>query len=139
MFVAFVIQQNSQNLIVDDALDEFRGAAQQLLHGEDGIRLAAHFIENQQRVCLAANAFKEPRIFDGDGQAAGHQSQNTLLVAREVVDLRALDVEHADRLSLHHERNDHFGPDRIDDVDVPGIFTNVRHAHRAARSPRQCP
>ena len=132
-FVGFVIQQNSQNLIVDDALDEFRGAAQQFLHGENGIRLAAHFVEDQQRVGLAADAFKEARVFDGDGQTAGHQRQNALLIAREVIDLRALDVEHADRLSLHHERNHHLRPNRIDDVDVPGILADVRHANRAAR------
>ncbi len=96
----FVVQQDSQNLIIDHALDEFRGAAQQFLHRENGIRLAAHFVEDQQRVRLAADAFKEPRVFDGDGQAAGHQRQNALLIAREVIDLRALDVEHADRLAL---------------------------------------
>ena len=128
-----VVKQNAQNLIIDHALDEFRGAAQQFLDDENGIGLARHFVEDQQRVGLGAHALKQARVFDGDGQAAGHQRQDALLVAREVIDLRALDVEHADRLPFHDQGNHQLGPDRIDDVDVPGIFADIGHANRAAR------
>ena len=107
-----VVKQNAQNLVIDHALDEFRGAAQQLLHGENGIGLARHFIENQQRVGLGANALKQARVFDGDGQAAGHQRHDALLIARKVIDLRALDVQHADRLPFDDQRNHQLGPDR---------------------------
>ena len=134
-----VIQQNSQNLVIDHALDEFRGAAQQFLDRENRIGLARHFIENQQRVGLAANPLKQARVFDGDGQTAGHQRHNALLVARKVIDLRALNIEHADRLPFHDQRNDQFGPDRVDDIDIARIFANVGHANGAAAWPPQCP
>src|SRR5882762_9928229 len=133
-----IVKQDAQNLIVDDAFHEFRSAAQQFLDIKNRIGLAAHFVQHQKSVGLAADALEQARVLNGDRQAAGHQRQDALLIAGKIINLRALDVEHADRLALNYQGNRQFRPDRVNDVDVSWVFANVRDADGAARR-RRCP
>ena len=76
---------------------------------------------------------KQARILDGRGQAAREQDENFLLLVREVIDLRALDIEHADHLVLEEQRHGHFGAHRIDGIDVARIRAHVGDANGLAR------
>ena len=99
-------------------------------------------LSNNKRVGLAAGALEKARIFDGRGEAAGEQDENFLLLVREVIDLRALDIEHADDLVLKDQRHGQLGAHRIDGVDVARILAHVGNANRFARGrrhTRQCP
>src|SRR5258706_5307572 len=130
----FVVKQNSQYLVVDDALYEFSGAAQQFLDIENGICLAAYFVENQQRVGLTANTLEQARVFDSHREPARHQCQNALLIASKIIDVRALNVEHSDRLAFHDQGNNELRSYIVDNIYISRVLANVSHAHRASRS-----
>jgi hypothetical protein len=62
-----VVEHDAHDLVVDDALHQFSGPAQEGFHIEDGAGLAPNFVQEQKRIGLAAGAFEKARIFDGRG------------------------------------------------------------------------
>ena len=132
-FASIVVKQNAEHLVVDYALDEAGGAAQQLLDVENGAGFARHFVEHQQRIRLATRAFEQPRVLDGAGQAPGNERKDVLLVGGKVVELVALNVKHADALPLENDGNGELRAHAVERVDVARILADVGHAHRLAR------
>src|SRR5260221_7866563 len=131
-FLFFVVEQDAKDLIVDHALDEFGGAAQQFFDVKDGADFAADLVQQKKRFGLRADAFKEPCVFNGNRQATAKQGQNVLLVAGEIIQMIALDIEDADALALKHQGDGKLGSNAIDCVDITGIFADVADAHRVA-------
>src|SRR6185437_1811570 len=99
--LGFVVEQNRENLIVDDALDHFGGAAENSFDIEERTGFAGDFVEQQERVCLAAGSLEKARVFDGAGDARGEHGQNILLVGSEIIELAAFDIEDADDAPLN--------------------------------------
>jgi hypothetical protein len=127
-FLLFVIEHDADDLVVDDALDEFGGAAQKFLNIEDGADFPANFIENQERLRLGSDLLKKARIFNCHDKAASEQSDDSLLVFGEVIRVAALDVQDADGFSAEEERNGEFGLHAFDGIDVARILRNVADA-----------
>ena len=125
-FLLFVIQHDAQDLIIDDPLDLFRCAPQQFFHIQNRTRLAAHFIQQQQRFRLRADLLKQSRIVNGDSQPARQQRQNALLLGREVARVAALNIQHADAFALQHQRHSQFGTHAFNGIDVARIFARYR-------------
>ena len=94
--LGFLVQQDAENLVVNQAFGKFGGAAQNFLHVQSGVRFAADFVEQQQRLGLILLVLEKPRVFNRRADAAGDQHQNILLVGREVIQLAAFDIEHPD-------------------------------------------
>ena len=89
-------------------------------------------MQEQERIRLASGALEKTRILNGRGQAAGEQHQNFLLLGREVIHLRALDIDDTDDLMLKQQRHGELGTNAIDGIDVTRIVTNVGHQDRLA-------
>ena len=58
---------------------------------------------------VGADGLVEPRVLDGDRRLARQQRQDLDVVLREGVELRALEIEHADAAVLDEQRNDQLG------------------------------
>ena len=76
---------------------------------------------------------EQPGIFDGSGNAAGDQREDVLLIAREIIDLAAFDVEDADYAAAHNQRNGQFRSDGVERVQIARVLANVGDADRLAR------
>ncbi len=74
----------------------------------------------------------EPRVLDRDGGLARQQRQDLDVALREAVELRTLEVEHADAAILQQHRNRQLRPHVVDDLDVARILRHVRHEHGLA-------
>src|SRR5258708_25884139 len=59
-FLFFVIEHDTADLIVDDALDLFGGAAEQLFDVKNGTHFAADVVYAQQRGGLVADVVQQP-------------------------------------------------------------------------------
>src|SRR5438128_6231183 len=127
-----VIEHEAEDLIIDNALGQLGGAAKELLDVKDGAHFAADFVEQKQRIGLRANAFEQARVFDGHGEAAGQQGEDALLVAGEIVQVAALNIEHADAFAADHQRNSQLRAHAVNGIDVAWIFRGVADANRVA-------
>ena len=85
--LGFVVEHDAEDLVVDDALDEFGGAAKKFFDIEDGADFAADFVEEEKRFGLGANFLEQARVFNGDGKSAGEQSEDILLIGGEIVEV----------------------------------------------------
>src|SRR5208283_760757 len=133
-FLLFVVEHDADNLIVDDALDEFGGAAKEFFNIEDGANLAADFREDHEGFALGALFLEKARILNGDGKATGQKRENVLLVFGEVVRLAALDIEDTNASAAEHERDSQFRADSVNGVDVAGILSDVADTNRVPGS-----
>src|SRR5277367_5167618 len=124
-FLRFVVEHEAENLVVDNAFYLFGGAAQQLFDIKDRAGLAADFVQQQQRVRLLADALEEPGVFNGDGEAAGEEGENPLLIRREISQVAALHVQNADNFALQHQGDGKLGANIIDGIDVTRIVGGV--------------
>ena len=128
--VGVVIQQNRENLIVDQPLRQLGCAAQHFFHRKRGIRFAAHFVQQQQRLGLIALVLEELRVFDRRADARRHQRQNILLVGREIIRLAAFDIQHADRRARAPSAGR-----QVRSARLPRRSSSAdRHAHRRRES-----
>ena len=127
--LGFVVEHDTENLVIDDALDEFGGAAEKFFDIEDGADFAADFVEKKKRFGLGTDFLEQAGVFNGDGESAGKQGEDILLIGGEVVEVTALDVEHAGTFAAQHEGNGEFGADAIDGIDVAGIDGDIADAN----------
>ena len=127
-----VIQHDAQNLVINHALDQFGGATEQGLHIEDGADLPANLVQDQQGFSLSSHLLEQSRVFDGDGKAIRQHREDILLFPREVVEVAALDVKHADALPAEHQRHGKFRTDAFDRVYVAGVLRDVAYKHGVA-------
>src|SRR5258708_8596673 len=65
-FLFFVIEHDTEDLIVDDALDLFGGAAEQLFDVKNGTPFAADGVGPQHRRGLRADPVQKPRMFSAN-------------------------------------------------------------------------
>ena len=85
--LGLVVEHDAEDLVIDDALDEFGGAAKKLFDIEDGADFAADFVEEEKRFGLGANFLEETGVFNGDCKSAGEQGEDILLISGEVVEV----------------------------------------------------
>ena len=128
----FVVQHETENLVVDYALHQFGGAAEHLLHVEDRADFAADLVQNQKSLGLGADLLEQTSVFDGDGEAIGEHGQDVLLVLGEVIQMLALNIEDTDNLGAKYEGNCEFGANAVDGIDVSRILGNIADANRVA-------
>ena len=79
---------------------------------------------------------KQPRVFNRHCQPAGQQRQNILLVARKVIEVPTLDIQHPDALSLQHQRHRQLGAHAVDGINVPRVLGSIAHSHGVAGGSR---
>src|SRR2546427_2284882 len=128
----FVIQQNAEDLIINHALDQLGGATEKLLDRKDGTGFAADLIQDKKRFGLRAGALKQAGIFNGHGEARGQQAENVLLVAGEINEMAALDVQDADALAFEHQRDGQLRAHGVNGIDVSRVFGDIANADRMA-------
>jgi len=86
---------------------------------------------------LRANTLKQSGVLDRHRKTARQQSQDTLLLRREVIRVTALNIKHANTLAAKHQRHRELRPHIIDRVDVPRVFRRVAHTHGVPGSCRR--
>ena len=67
-------------------------------------------ISFSSRISLARMRLVEARVLDRDRRLAGEQRQDFDVALRERVELRALEIEHADAAILQQQRNHQLRP-----------------------------
>ena len=129
--VGFVIEQDAENLVIDQALGQLGGAAKDLFDGERGVGFAADFVQQQKRFGLTALVLVELGVFDGGADARRDQRENRLLVGSEIIELAAFDVQNADDAAADDQRDGEFGAN--------GIERRSGNADRSAHRRREWP
>src|SRR5207253_181260 len=74
---------------------------------------------------LAEDAGIEPGVFDGHGDARGHQAEQALMLAFEVSNLAGLNIDDADHTVLGDQWNRQFGPHVRIHVEIIRLFADV--------------
>ena len=133
-FLLFVVQHDADNLVVNHALHKFGGAAQKFLDIKDGADLTADFREDHESFALGALFLEEARVLNGDGEAAGQQRENVLLVLGEVVRLAALDIKDTNAGAAEHEWHGQFRTNRVNGIDVARVLRHVADTDRMTSS-----
>ena len=102
------------------------GRQQRRLHAlrEPHLLLEALFVR--------ADLFVQPRVLDRDGRLARQQRQDLDVALAERVELRTLEIDHADAAVLQQQRDGELGPHVRHELDVARILRDVRHEHRLA-------
>ena len=72
----FVVKENAENLVVNQALGQLGSAAKDLFHLQRGAGFTTDFIEQEQRFGLLLGAFEKARVFDRGTDAAGDERKN---------------------------------------------------------------
>src|SRR5271168_1660995 len=93
-----------------------------------------YFTPYQQTILtLAALVFVELGVFDGGADARGDQSQNCLLIGREIIELVAFDVQDADDAATDDQRDGQLGANGIEGVEVARVRAHVANANGLPR------
>src|SRR6516164_7127652 len=96
LFSRRIEQQNTEHLIVDQSVQQFGDAFQELIEIENRGQLAGNLIQQYQGAGLAAGAGVETGVFDPHGHAGSDQRQQPFMFLGEVVWLSRLEVHHSD-------------------------------------------
>ena len=81
----------------------------------DAVRVAEELL-SRERVDVLAGGFASPH-----GRLRREQCQQLDMLLAERIELRALEIEHADTAVLQEQRNGQFGTDVVDRVDVTRV------------------
>src|SRR5581483_11984384 len=101
--VLLINQADQQVLVINDAAEQRRDAAEQVIEVENRTDLTPDFDQRLHLAAALAQFVIHPRVFERDRQVIAQNVQDARVFGREVIRLRAFNRQHAHRAAFAGE------------------------------------